>query len=42
MVYDLSGKLIDGLNHNSCGKKAVKYRVAFDGLFPCEAKVFTE
>lgn len=42
MVYDLSGKLIEGLNHNSCGKKAVKYSVAFDGLFPCEAQVFTE
>lgn len=41
MVYDLSGKLLDGLNHNSCGKKAVKYSIAFDGLFPCEAKVFT-
>ncbi len=42
MVYDLSGKLIEGLNHNSCGKKAVKYSLAFDGLFPCEAQVFTE
>lgn len=42
MVYDLSGKLLDGLNHNSCGKKAVKYSIAFDGILPCEAKVFTE
>lgn len=41
MVFDLSGRLMDGLNYN-CGKKAIKYSVAFDGLFPCEAEVFTE
>jgi transposase len=42
MVYDLSGKLLDGLNRNPSGKKAVKYSIAFDGILPCESMVFTE
>lgn len=40
MVFDLSGKLVDGLDYSG-GKKAVKYSIAFDGLLPCESEVFT-
>lgn len=40
MVSEGVGRLIEGLDNNSC-KKAVKYSVAFDGLLPCQSEVFT-
>lgn len=40
MVSETVGKLVEGLGHNT-GKKAVKYSVSFDGLLPCDLKVFT-
>jgi len=40
MVSETVGKLVEGLGHIT-GKKAVKYSVSFDGLFPCDLKVFT-
>lgn len=40
MVFDISGKMLDGIDYSS-GKKAVKYSIAFDGLLPCESEVFT-
>ena len=40
MVSETVGKLVEGLGHIT-GKKAVKYSVSFDGLLPCDLKVFT-
>jgi transposase len=40
MVSETVGKLTEGLDNKS-GKKAVKYSMAFDGILPCESKVFT-
>lgn len=40
MVSETVGKLVEGLGHIT-GKKAVKYSVCFDGLLPCDLKVFT-
>jgi hypothetical protein len=39
IVSETVGKLMEGLNN--CGKKAVKYSVAFDGVLPCELQTFT-
>ncbi len=39
IVSDAVGRLMEGLSN--CGKKAVKYSVAFDGILPCELQVFT-
>jgi len=39
IVSDTVGRLMEGLNN--CGKKAVKYSVAFDGILPCELQTFT-
>lgn len=39
MVTETVGKLVEGIDNKS-GKKAVKYTVAFDGLFPCSVEVF--
>jgi hypothetical protein len=40
MVSETVSKLVEGLGHIA-GKKAVKYSVSFDGLLPCDLKVFT-
>jgi transposase len=42
MVFDTTGKIIQGMDSNKSGKKAVKYSVAFDGILPCEFKVLAE
>ena len=39
IVSETVGKLMEGLNN--CGKKAIKYSVAFDGVLPCELQTFT-
>ena len=39
IVSETVGKLMEGIKN--CGKKAVKYSVAFDGILPCELKTFT-
>lgn len=39
MVAEAVGKLVEGLDKHN-GKKFVKYSVAFDGLLPCDLKVF--
>jgi hypothetical protein len=39
MVSETVGKLVEG--GHITGKKAVKYSVCFDGLLPCDLKVFT-
>lgn len=41
IVYDLSCRLVEGYNHNQHPDKVVKFSVAFDGMLPCEAKLFT-
>lgn len=41
MISESAGKLLEGMNNKS-GKKAVKYSIAFDGLFPCAFDVFTQ
>lgn len=40
MVSETVGKLTEGLDNKS-GKKAVKYSISFDGILPCDSKVFT-
>lgn len=41
MVSEACGKLlVEGIDHKN-GKKSAKYSVAFDGILPCGAKVFT-
>jgi len=40
MVSETVGKLTEGLD-NKGGKKAVKYSISFDGILPCDSKVFT-
>ncbi len=45
IVSDISGHMKDGLkqrNQSQKGKRAVKYTVAYDGLFPCDVKVFNK
>jgi len=39
MVAEAAGRLVEGLDKHN-GKKFVKYSVAFDGLLPCDLKVF--
>jgi hypothetical protein len=42
MVSEACGKLLEhGMDHKN-GKKSIKYSIAFDGVLPCQAKVFTE
>lgn len=41
MVSETAGKLLEGIDNKS-GKKAVKYSIAFDGVLPCHADVFTK
>jgi len=41
MVSEAAGKLTEGINNQS-GKKAVKYSIAFDGILPGHAGVFTD
>ncbi len=43
MVAEAANKLLEGMNigRKKDGKKQIKYTVAFDGEFPCMAKVFT-
>ncbi|SEB35513.1 Transposase DDE domain-containing protein [Tenacibaculum sp. MAR_2009_124] len=41
MVSEAASKLLEGIDHKN-GKKSVKYTITFDGLLPCEFKVFTE
>jgi transposase len=41
MVSEAAGKLTEGINNNQSGKKAVKYSIAFDGVLPSHAGVFT-
>jgi transposase len=41
IVYDTSCRMSDGFNHNQHPNKSVKFTVAFDGLLPCEAELFT-
>ncbi len=41
MVSEACSKLqVQGIDHKN-GKKSVKYSVGFDGILPCEAKIFT-
>lgn len=40
MVSETTGKLMEGIDNKS-GKKAVKYSIAFDGVLPSHASVFT-
>ena len=45
IISDTSGKIVEGLdyqNNSGSSKKAVKYSMAFDGILPCDSKVFTE
>lgn len=41
MVSEAAGKLTEGIDNQS-GKKAVKYSIAFDGILPGYAGMFTE
>lgn len=41
MVSEAASKLLEGIDHKN-GKKSVKYTITFDGLLPCDFKVFTE
>jgi hypothetical protein len=42
MVSEACTKLLEeGIDHKN-GKKSVKYSIAFDGILPCEVKVFTD
>lgn len=42
MVSEAGSKLLEeGIDHKN-GKKSVKYSIAFDGILPCEVKVFTD
>jgi hypothetical protein len=41
MVSEAAGKLTEGIDNQS-GKKAVKYSIAFDGVLPGHAGVFTD
>jgi len=41
MVSETTSKLIEGIDNKS-GKKAVKYSIAFDGVLPSQASVFTQ
>lgn len=41
MVSEACGKLQEeGIDHKN-GKKSVKYSIGFDGILPCDAKIFT-
>ena len=40
MISDTTGRLIEGMDQNGV-KKVVKYSMAFDGILPCDSKVFT-
>lgn len=44
MVAETSSRLSQGMNvgRKKDGKKQVKYTIAFDGLLPCSAEVFTD
>jgi hypothetical protein len=42
LVRDLSCRMVEGFNDNQHSNKSVKFSVAFDGLLPCEAALFTE
>jgi transposase len=41
IVYDLSSRMVDGFRHNQHHNKCVKISVAFDGMLPCDAGLFT-
>lgn len=41
IVYDVSNRLIEGFNHNQHPNKVAKFSVAFDGVLPCAAELFT-
>lgn len=42
MVSEAGSKLLaEGIDHKN-GKKSVKYSTAFDGVLPCEVKIFTD
>lgn len=41
MVSETTTKLMEGIDNKS-GKKAVKYSIAFDGVLPSQASVFTQ
>ena len=42
IIRDTSCKLADGFNHNQHSNKSVKFSVAFDGMLPCDAMLFTD
>lgn len=42
IIYDTSCKLADGFNHNQHPNKSVKFSMAFDGMLPCDARLFTD
>jgi hypothetical protein len=42
LVRDLSCRMVDGFHDNQHPNKSVKFSVAFDGVLPCEAALFTE
>ncbi len=41
IVRDLSGRMAEGFHQTQSPSKSVKFGVAFDGMFPCEGKLFT-
>lgn len=41
LVHETSTKLAEGFYSNQQDRKAVKYTVAFDGILPCLAEIFT-
>lgn len=42
MVSEACSKLLEeGIDHKN-GKKSVKYSIAFDGILPCDVKIFTD
>lgn len=41
IVYDVSNRLVEGFNHNQHPNKAAKFSIAFDGMLPCQAELFT-
>jgi hypothetical protein len=42
LVRDLSCRMVDGFQDNQHSNRSVKFSVAFDGVLPCEAALFTE
>ena len=41
IIYDLSSRMVEGFRQNQHSNQCVKFSVAFDGMLPCDAGLFT-